>query len=101
MYGIETHDSFLPVILLVIGIGLLLGAMLFIWTNRHNDASRRNAKRSVPVALVAGGLAASYWAVAADKPNMVLGTFVIIVLVIAPVFVLSYFLFSFTEKKTL
>lgn len=99
MLGMEPHKSLLPAILLIIGLAVLVGTLVSIWSNRQNPTTRRAARKSVLISLAAGFLAFAYWRMRVDEPIFPLALIAIPLFLMAPTFVIAYYSISFWSGR--
>ena len=94
MLAIEPNQSLLPVILFIVGFAAFVGTLISVWQNRRAVATRRAAKISALISLAVGLAALAYWAVFENEPLLPLAVIAIPIFVMAPTFVVGYFLSS-------
>ena len=94
MWSLGTSPTIFLLVGVIIGLATFVGTLVFVWANRANAATQRATKASAVISLSIGLLGLLHWIVLENQSIYSLETIVVLMLYVAPTFVISFYTYS-------
>lgn len=94
MWSLGTSPAIFLLVGVIIGLAIFVGTLVSVWTNRAEATTQRATKASALISLSIGLLGLLHWIVFEKEPIYSLETIVVLMLYVAPTFVISFYAYS-------